>query len=180
MTDLDTLTPAAAAESQKLQRHFGRFDILFFLICTIVGVDTIATVAQGGGEAFTWMMIFAVVFFVPQALLFSELGAAFPQEGGPYLWTRLAFGRKVAAVNAVGTSPQSTQAFAMPQLVQAAVPAAPAGLANTPAVAAERAASGSISPSAARSRSAAARSAAARPARPVRQAARRGRPVTAS
>ena len=38
------------------------------------------------------MMILAVVFFVPQALLFAELGAAFPQEGGPYYWTRLAFG----------------------------------------------------------------------------------------
>jgi len=76
MTDtLDTTTVAATIERQKLQRHFGRFDILFFLICTIVGVDTIATVAQGGGQAFTWMMIFAVVFFVPQALLFAELGA---------------------------------------------------------------------------------------------------------
>ena len=100
MTDtLDTMTAAAVVERQKLQRHFGRFDILFFLICTIVGVDTIATVAQGGGEAFTWMMIFAVVFFVPQALLFAELGAAFPQEGGPYFWTRLAFGHLAGAVN---------------------------------------------------------------------------------
>jgi glutamate:GABA antiporter len=62
-------------------------------------VDTIATVAQGGGEAFTWMMIFAVVFFVPQALLFAELGAAFPQGGGPYFWTRLAFGHLAGAVN---------------------------------------------------------------------------------
>src|SRR6201993_1613455 len=97
----DTLAPVTVAdvERQKLQKHFGRFDILFFLICTIVGVDTIATVAQGGGEAFTWMMIFAVVFFVPQALLFSELGAAFPQEGGPYYWTRLAFGHLAGAVN---------------------------------------------------------------------------------
>jgi amino acid transporter len=89
----------AAEESAKLQRHFGRFDILFFLICTIVGVDTIATVAQGGGEAFTWMMVFALIFFVPQALLFAELGAAFPQEGGPYLWTRMAFGHLAGAVN---------------------------------------------------------------------------------
>jgi glutamate:GABA antiporter len=89
----------AAEESAKLQRHFGRFDILFFLICTIVGVDTIATVAQGGGEAFTWMMVFALLFFVPQALLFAELGAAFPQEGGPYLWTRLAFGHLAGAIN---------------------------------------------------------------------------------
>ena len=80
-------TAAAATESAKLQRHFGRFDILFFLICTIVGVDTIASVASSGGEAFTWMIVLAVVFFVPQALLFAELGSAFPQEGGPYFWT---------------------------------------------------------------------------------------------
>ena len=99
MAITETRTAAAAAESAKLQRHFGRFDILFFLICTIVGVDTIASVASSGGEAFTWMIILAVVFFVPQALLFAELGSAFPQEGGPYYWTRLAFGRLVGAVN---------------------------------------------------------------------------------
>src|SRR5580698_1604297 len=100
MTDtLDTTTVAATVERQKLRRHFGRFDILFFLICTIVGVDTIANVAQGGGQAFTWMMIFAVLFFVPQAMLFSELGSAFPMEGGPYYWTRLAFGHLAGAVN---------------------------------------------------------------------------------
>jgi len=95
---VDELT-VADVERQKLQKHFGRYDILFFLICTIVGVDTIASVAASGGEAFTWMMIFAVIFFVPQALLFAELGAAFPQEGGPYYWTRLAFGHLAGAVN---------------------------------------------------------------------------------
>src|ERR1700712_1521023 len=89
----------ADAERSKLQRHFGRFDIRFFLICTIVGVDTIASVASDGGEAFTWMIVFAIVFFVPQALLFAELGTAFPQEGGPYLWTRMAFGHLVGAIN---------------------------------------------------------------------------------
>lgn len=89
----------AAAESAKLRRHFGRFDILFFLICTIVGVDTIASVAGAGGEAFTWMVVLAVLFFVPQALLFAELGSAFPQEGGPYLWTRMAFGHLAGAIN---------------------------------------------------------------------------------
>jgi amino acid transporter len=100
MAILETTTTAAAAtESAKLQRHFGRFDILFFLICTIVGVDTIATVAGGGGEAFTWMLVLALVFFIPQAMLFAELGSAFPQEGGPYFWTRLAFGRLAGAVN---------------------------------------------------------------------------------
>src|SRR3984893_5476928 len=99
MTNTLAELTVADVERQKLQKHFGRFDILFFLICTIVGVDTIATVAQSGGEAFTWMMVYAVVFFIPQALLFSELGTAFPQEGGPYYWTRLAFGHLAGAVN---------------------------------------------------------------------------------
>ena len=94
-----TVASPASIEAGKLSRHFGRFDILFFLICTIVGVDTIASVASTGGEAFTWMVIFALLFFVPQALLFAELGTAFPQEGGPYLWTRLAFGHLVGAIN---------------------------------------------------------------------------------
>src|SRR6201995_4513451 len=93
------ITEAAQVEASKLQRPFGRFDILFFLVCTIVGVDTIASVASSGGEAFTWMIVFAVVFFVPQALLFAELGTALPQEGGPCLWTRLGFGPLARAIN---------------------------------------------------------------------------------
>ena len=36
------VTEAELVEKAKLQRHFGRFDILFFLICTLVGVDTSA------------------------------------------------------------------------------------------------------------------------------------------
>ncbi|MGW3140375.1 APC family permease [Streptomyces sp. NPDC001139] len=93
-------TPAAAqTERQKLRKHFGRFDILFFLLCTIVGVDTIGTVAASGAEAFTWLIVLAAVFFVPSALLTAELGAAFPDEGGPYIWTSRAFGRLAGAVN---------------------------------------------------------------------------------
>src|SRR6201995_2079983 len=99
MAITETRTAAAATESAKLQRHFGRFDILFFLVCTIVGVDTIASIAGAGGEAFTWTLIYAVVFFVPQAFLFAELGTAFPQEGGPYMWNRLAFGHPARALN---------------------------------------------------------------------------------
>jgi amino acid transporter len=93
------VTEAELIEKAKLQKHFGRFDILFFLICTLVGVDTIGTVAAQGATAFSWMMIMAVVFFIPSALLFAELGTAFPEEGGPYLWVRLAFGRLAGAVN---------------------------------------------------------------------------------
>jgi amino acid transporter len=93
------VTEAELVEKAKLKKHFGRFDILFFLICTLVGVDTIGTVASNGAEAFTWLMIMAVIFFIPSALLFAELGTAFPEEGGPYVWVRLAFGRLAGAIN---------------------------------------------------------------------------------
>ncbi|GAA1407447.1 APC family permease [Kitasatospora putterlickiae] len=91
--------PDSELERRKLRKHFGRFDILFFLLCTIVGLDTIGTVAAHGAEAFSWMVLLAVVFFVPSAALCAELGTAFPQEGGPYLWVRLAFGHLAGALN---------------------------------------------------------------------------------
>ena len=94
-------TTAAAEEKAKLKKHFGRFDMLFFLICTLVGVDTLGAVASSGAEGFTWMIFLAVFFFVPYALLTSELGSTFTDEGGCYVWTKLAFGRFVASVNSV-------------------------------------------------------------------------------
>ena len=75
--------------------------MLFFLICTLVGVDTLGQVASNGPEGFTWLVVLAVLFFVPYALLTAELGAAFTEEGGCYVWTKLAWGRFVAAVTSV-------------------------------------------------------------------------------
>jgi amino acid transporter len=98
---LDVTTTDALQEKKKLRKHFARFDILFFLICTLVGVDTLGAVASNGPQAFTWLIFLAILFLVPYALLTAELGAAFPEEGGPYIWTRLAFGRGVAAVNSL-------------------------------------------------------------------------------
>jgi glutamate:GABA antiporter len=94
-------TAAAAEEKAKLQKHFTRFDIYFFLICTIVGVDTLGQVASNGAEGLTWLLVLAVLFFIPYALLTAELGAAFTEEGGSYVWTRLAWGRFTACINAV-------------------------------------------------------------------------------
>ena len=75
-------TAMALEEKAKLQKHFTRFDIYFFLICTIVGVDTLGQVAANGAQGFTWLLFLAVFFFVPYALLTAELGAAFTGEGG--------------------------------------------------------------------------------------------------
>jgi amino acid transporter len=42
-----------------------------------------------------------VCFFVPSALASAELGAAIPEEGGPYVWVRMAFGRWAGALASV-------------------------------------------------------------------------------
>src|SRR5581483_2311105 len=91
----------AAEEKRKLRRHFGRFDIVFYLITTVVTIDTIGAVASNGAQGFTWLIFLALFFFLPYALSIAELGSAFPEEGGPYVWSRLAFGRFVAAINSV-------------------------------------------------------------------------------
>ncbi|MCX6433870.1 MAG: APC family permease [Actinobacteria bacterium] len=100
ITELD-LTSDALVETQHLQKNFGRREILLFTICTLVGVDTIGLLASLGAEAFTWNIVLAITFFIPSALLFAELGTAFPQEGGPYICARLAFGRLAATINNV-------------------------------------------------------------------------------
>ncbi|MGD0998912.1 MAG: amino acid permease, partial [Thermoleophilia bacterium] len=100
-TQILETTRATQVEKGKLQRHFRRFDMFFYLICTVVTIDTIGAVASNGAQGFTWLLFLALLFFLPYALIVAELGSAFPQEGGQYVWSRLAFGRLVACVNSV-------------------------------------------------------------------------------
>ncbi len=98
---LEHSTAAAVEEKAKLKKHFGRFDIFFFLICTIVGLDTLGAVANDGAQAFVWLVFLGVFFFLPYAMLTAELGSTFREEGGSYIWTKLALGRPIASINAV-------------------------------------------------------------------------------
>lgn len=97
--DSPDLSEGWGEQRSRLRKDLRRLDVLFFLICTLVGLDTIGSVAAQGPQGLTWMAILALVFFLPYGLLVAELGSAFPVQGGPYVWTRLAFGRLVAGVN---------------------------------------------------------------------------------
>ncbi|MCX5321709.1 APC family permease [Streptomyces sp. NBC_00120] len=97
--DLPDLSEGWGEQRSRLKKDLRRLDVLFFLICTLVGLDTIGSVAAQGPQGLTWMAILALAFFLPYGLLVAELGSAFPVQGGPYVWTRLAFGRLVAGVN---------------------------------------------------------------------------------
>src|SRR5262250_1549835 len=94
-------TTLALHEKAKLFKSLRRVDMLLFLICAIVGLDTLGQVSSYGAQTFTWVIVLAVVFLFPYALVMAELGSAFAQEGGPYEWMKLAWGRFVAGVGAV-------------------------------------------------------------------------------
>ncbi|MFD9128816.1 APC family permease [Kitasatospora sp. NPDC059571] len=91
-------TTPATPEVPHLARSLHRFDIMAMGVAAVISFDVVGQIATGGGEAVTWTAVIALLFLVPYALLFAETGAAFPQEGGPYVWVKLAFGRVPAAL----------------------------------------------------------------------------------
>lgn len=72
-------------------------DILLGLICTIFFVDTIAPVATLGPAAVTWTIIIGLLFFFPGSLTVAEMGAAYPENGGFYMWIKRAYGKQWGA-----------------------------------------------------------------------------------
>src|SRR5437588_4537411 len=90
---VEQTTALALHEKGKLIKSLRRFDMVFFTVCAFVGLDTLGTVTKNGAEGFLWLIVLAVVFVAPYVLLMAEVGSAFTQEGGPYEWTKMAFGR---------------------------------------------------------------------------------------
>lgn len=105
MAEAGTAPPAegvlAAQEKAKLRRVLRRFDLVLFTACAIVGLDSVAAAAEAGAQAITWLIISLVIFLIPYGMITAELGSAFPVEGGPYEWARMAFGRPAGAVTSV-------------------------------------------------------------------------------
>ena len=90
-------TIAAGEERPKFRRSVGRMDTAFRMLAAIIVLDTLGAVSSYGAQSFTWLIVMVVFFLLPYGLLTAELGSAFPEEGGPYVWTKLAFGRPAAA-----------------------------------------------------------------------------------
>jgi len=99
--EVERTTTLALQEKGKLIKSLRRFDMVFFTVCAFVGLDTLGTVASNGPEGFLWLVVLALVFVAPYMLLMAEVGSAFTQEGGPYEWTKMAFGRVHGAIASI-------------------------------------------------------------------------------
>ena len=97
MTSRPAPSPAPApppAAGLHFDRVLGQADLLLFSVCAILTIDTLASAASMGVTWFTWWGITMVLFFVPYGLMTAELGAAWPGEGGLYVWVREAMGAR--------------------------------------------------------------------------------------
>jgi amino acid transporter len=76
----------------QLRREMGFWDVLLFNIATVLGPRWIAAAAHNGTSSVSLWVLAAVLFFLPTALVISELSTRFPEEGGLYMWSKEAFG----------------------------------------------------------------------------------------
>ncbi len=97
----EVTSQATLEEKKKLRKEFNYFDMIFYTIAALVGIDTLGAVSSLGSQALTWLLISAVTFLLPYGLLTAELGSTFTQEGGMYEWCKLAGGRFFASFGAM-------------------------------------------------------------------------------
>ena len=98
---VEQTTSAAVEEKAKLQKHFSRFDIYFFLICTLVGVDTLGAVAANGAAGLHLAAVPGSLLLRPVRAADRGAGRRVHRGGRRLHLDRMAFGRFTAAINAV-------------------------------------------------------------------------------
>lgn len=81
-----------AIESAQPKRAMGFLDLVLFYVVTGVSLRWIATAASAGPSAVIIWFGAWLVFYTPLALSVIELSSRYPQEGGLYVWSKLAFG----------------------------------------------------------------------------------------
>jgi amino acid transporter len=90
------MTPTGTRATVGLRRELGRWDLTAIGINQVIGGGIFLIPAALAGEVGAWGPIaFLVVGFTSLlvALCFAEVGSRFDSTGGPYLYTRAAFGR---------------------------------------------------------------------------------------
>ena len=93
-------TPAGRITLDQQPKTFGLFSMTLFAVSAMLVPDTVATSAAIGVQGLTFWLVLGVFFFIPYGFISAELGAAWPQEGGIYVWVREAFGGRLATLTA--------------------------------------------------------------------------------
>ena len=75
----------------------GLLDVTLFTVSAMLVIDQLTASAAIGTKSLGWWLLAIIVFLIPYGLITSELATTYPDQGGIYVWTKRAFGRRWAA-----------------------------------------------------------------------------------
>ena len=79
-----------------MKKIMGLWDIVFMNVAAIIGLRWLPIAAGYGASAISLWVIAAILFFIPLGLVSTELATTWPEEGGLYVWTKKAYGDRMA------------------------------------------------------------------------------------
>ena len=77
----------------QYKRGLGVFSLAMINVAAIVSLRNLPMMAEFGCATIFFLVLAALVFFLPIAFVTAELAAAWPEAGGNYIWVSAAFGR---------------------------------------------------------------------------------------
>ncbi|MEX2270584.1 MAG: APC family permease [Vicinamibacterales bacterium] len=77
---------------KPLPRSLNLVDVVLMTVVSVVSLRWIARGAGAGAPAIPLWIAAALLFFVPLAIATSKLARLHPEQGGIYVWARIAFG----------------------------------------------------------------------------------------
>ncbi|WP_394173428.1 APC family permease [Thalassotalea litorea] len=78
-------------------KTLGKRDIFLFCVSAVLLLDTLAAGAVMGPTVIFWWLLLTVIFLIPFGAISTELGTAYPEQGGIYAWVKRAYGQKMAS-----------------------------------------------------------------------------------
>ena len=84
-----------------MQKHKPVMSVLTLVMINVIAIDSLRNISMGATFGFSlvfYYLAFALLFFIPSALVSAELSTGWPQTGGVYVWVREAFGVPAAFV----------------------------------------------------------------------------------
>jgi amino acid transporter len=70
----------------------GRWDLFFMYVCALFLLTNAVVGASGGTVSLLYLILGALLFFVPCVVVAAQLGVLMPHEGALYNWTYHALG----------------------------------------------------------------------------------------
>lgn len=93
---MDKSAPAKSEQNHKL----GLFKLIAVTLAFVMSIRNLPMLAETGWPQIFYMVLAAIIFQLPVALISAELATGFSSKGGTYSWIKLAFGKNWAFVGA--------------------------------------------------------------------------------